>query len=96
MADLITVEVAYALAEQQTLLSLDVPVGTTAHRAIIMSGLLDKHPSIDLENQKIGIFSQIVPLCYVLKAKDRVEIYRPLLIDPKEVRRLRAKKQANS
>lgn len=93
MSNKIVVEVAYALENEQTLLSLEVDEGATAQDAIIQSGLLEKYPDIDLEKQKIGIFSHLVPLDTPLKKNDRVEIYRPLLIDPKEIRRLRAKKQ---
>ncbi|MGK0673672.1 MAG: RnfH family protein [Halothiobacillaceae bacterium] len=87
---MIPIEVAYALPEQQTLLRLDVPEGTTAEEAIRRSGILDKHPEIDLGVNKIGIFARLVPGSRVLRAGDRVEIYRPLLADPKAVRKQRA------
>lgn len=86
----IMVEVAYALPEQQSLLSLTVSVGTTAEQAIELSGLLRQHPDIDLQTSKIGIFSKPCELDTVLRAKDRVEIYRPLIADPKAVRKQRA------
>lgn len=87
---LIEIEVAYALPEKQTLLKLKVPEGTLAQAAIEQSGILDIHPEVDLAAQKIGIFSKAIKLDTVLRARDRVEIYRPLIADPKAVRRQRA------
>jgi len=94
---MITVEVAYALPERQILYELSVSKGTTAMKAIGQSGVVDKFPEIDLATSKVGIFSQMLgakglagPEVYELKALDRVEIYRPLLLDPKEIRRRRA------
>jgi len=87
---MIPVEVAYALPERQTLLRLEVPDGTTAEEAIRRSGILERHPHIDLATNKIGIFAKPVPLSRVLRAGDRVEIYRPLIADPKAVRKQRA------
>ena len=84
------IEVAYAKPAQQTLLSLELPEGSTAEAAILASGMLDRHPEIDLQQHKIGIFGKLCKLDQRLKAGDRVEIYRPLLIDPKEARRNRA------
>lgn len=93
----ITVEVAYALPERQELKVLSVPLGTTALEAVRQSGILEIFPEIELENAQIGIFSQVLgskglagPADYELKSRDRVEIYRPLIADPKEVRRRRA------
>lgn len=90
MTDTITVEVAYAVPAKQTILSLDVPAGTTAIEAVRASGILTQFPEIDLASSKIGIFGKAVAPDTVLRAHDRVEIYRPLLADPKEVRRRRA------
>ncbi|MDZ7753722.1 MAG: RnfH family protein [Gammaproteobacteria bacterium] len=90
-ADTITVEVAYALPEQQWLLELQVPEGTTARQAVESSGLLEACPDLDLDNSRLGIFGKASKPDQVLRARDRVEIYRPLIADPKEVRRLRAK-----
>jgi len=92
---MIKVEVAYALPDEQTIIPLSVPEGTTAHTAIDLSGLLVTYPSIDLTLQKIGIFGRLITLETRLEEGDRVEIYRPLLVDPMEARRLRAKKQHN-
>ena len=86
----IRVEVAYALPNQQTLLSLDLPVGSSVEFAIQQSGLLNRFPEIDLAQNKVGVFSKLVALNTLLRDRDRVEIYRPLMADPKEIRRQRA------
>lgn len=86
----IKVEVVYALPHEQTLLKLDVPPSATIADAIKLSGLLEKHPEIDLEKGKFGLFGKLSKTDTVLREKDRIEIYRPLLADPKEVRRKRA------
>lgn len=86
----IKVEVAYALAHEQALLNVEVPPGTTLADAIKASGMLEKHPEIDLASNKVGIFGKLSKLDAVLRDRDRVEIYRPLIADPKEVRRKRA------
>lgn len=90
MSDKINVEVVYALSGEQTLLKLDVPVGTTAEQAVQASGVLAKHPEIDMAASKLGIYGKLVKADVVLRDRDRVEIYRPLIADPKEVRRKRA------
>ena len=84
------IEVAYASPQRQAILALTVPVGCTAEQAIRTSGILEQFPEIDLSKHPIGIFSRKVPLSQVLSAGDRVEIYRPLQIDPKAARRRRA------
>ncbi|TAJ76967.1 MAG: RnfH family protein [Gallionellaceae bacterium] len=86
----IKIEVVYALPREQTLLKLDVPQSSTIADAIKLSGLLEKHPEIDLEKGKFGLFGKLSKTDTVLREKDRIEIYRPLLADPKEVRRKRA------
>jgi uncharacterized protein len=86
----ITVEVAYARPEAQLILSLEVPVGTTVLEAVRLSGIVERFPEIDPAGAKLGIFGKLTRGDTVLKAKDRVEIYRPLIADPKEVRRQRA------
>jgi len=86
----ITVEVAYAKPDVQTIIPLSVPQGTTAEEAVVQSGILESYPEIDLDKTKIGIFSKICKRDAVLREKDRVEIYRPLIADPKEMRKLRA------
>ncbi|MCB1709942.1 MAG: RnfH family protein [Halioglobus sp.] len=88
--DRIRVEVAYALPDKQAILALEVPAGTTVLAAAQQSGIADKFDTIDLENDKFGIFGNLVAPGQVLKEGDRVEIYRPLIADPKEVRKARA------
>lgn len=90
MSENIHVEIAYALPQQQSLLVKQFAPGITAEQAIRDSGLLDKYPEIDLGKNKIGIFGKLAKLDTVLRDKDRVEIYRPLIADPKEVRKKRA------
>jgi len=87
---MINVEVAYALENKQALLELQVIEGTTALQAAQQSGITGKFEGIDLENSKLGIFSKVVAPSQVLRDGDRVEIYRPLIADPKEVRKARA------
>lgn len=88
----ITVEVAYARPDRQEIVPLEVPEGTTAWEAVQQSGIVDFFPEIDLETQEMGIFSKVLrePRHHVLKEGDRVEIYRPLKIDPKQARANRA------
>lgn len=89
-AERIRVEVAYALPEEQVIIPLEVATGTTAQQAIERSGILQQFMDIDLKANKVGVFGKLVKLDTVLRANDRVEIYRPLIADPKEVRRQRA------
>ncbi|MFC4161616.1 RnfH family protein [Chitinimonas lacunae] len=89
MSDQFKVEVAYATPRAQRLISLQVEAGCTAESAIRRSGLLEEFPEIDLAVNKVGIFSRACKLDTVLRPNDRVEIYRPLIADPKEVRRRR-------
>ncbi len=86
------VKVVYALPDHQIVLRLQVAAGTTLEQAIRASGLLARCPEIDLTVQKAGIFGQLKPLHTPLYPNDRVEIYRPLLIDPKAARHQRVKK----
>jgi hypothetical protein len=91
MSNSINVEVCYALKDRQEIVHLKMPEGCTVQRAIDASGLLQKHPEIDLAKlNKLGVFAKLVKADTVLRDKDRVEIYRPLIADPKEVRRKRA------
>lgn len=87
---MINVEVAYALPDVQMLVPLSVEEGATVETAIRQSGLLAKFPEIDLATAKVGIWNKASELTATLREKDRVEIYRPLIADPKEVRRKRA------
>ena len=86
----ILVEVAYALPDQQVILPVKLSIGATAETAIQQSGVLAKFPEINLAENKIGLFGKLTQLDTMLRDKDRVEIYRPLIADPKEVRRQRA------
>ena len=86
----IKVEVIYALPHEQILFDVQVPQGTTLAVAIKESGILEKYPEIDLATNKVGIFSKLSKLDVALRDKDRIEIYRSLIADPKEVRRKRA------
>ncbi len=90
MSDRINIEVVYALPGEQTLLEQQVASGTTVAEAIDACGILKKFPDIDLSKNKLGIFGKLTKADAVLRDKDRIEIYRPLIADPKEVRRRRA------
>jgi putative ubiquitin-RnfH superfamily antitoxin RatB of RatAB toxin-antitoxin module len=101
--DLITVEVAYALPHKQKIIALLVAPGTTALQAVERSGIVKYFPEIDMVNLKLGIFGQSLgskglqsASSHILHAGDRVEIYRPLISDPKEARRKRAEKAAEA
>ena len=89
--DLLEVEVVYARPEQQLLIQLKVPSGSTAREAIVLSNILNDAPGLDLETLAVGIFARRVTLDYILKTGDRVEIYRSLTMSPVEARRWRAK-----
>ncbi len=96
MAQMISVEVAYATPEKQRIIALEVEEGCSVYEAAELSGICDVFPEIDLAEAKMGIFGKAVrsPKEEVLKAADRVEIYRPLIIDPKVARANRAAKAA--
>jgi len=90
MAEMLKVEVCYALPDKQVLIPVSLPTGATLQQAIEASGLLEKHPEIDIKKNKFGIYAKLSKLDTVLRDRDRVEIYRPLIADPKEVRKQRA------
>lgn len=90
MSQDLMVEVAYALPTKQIIIPVKVNDGVTAEAAIVASGVLKQFPEIDLGINKIGIFGKLTKLDAPLRHLDRVEIYRPLIADPKEVRRQRA------
>lgn len=90
MAEMLRVEVCYALADKQELVTVTLPEGATLQQALEASGLLAKHPEIDLKKNKFGIYAKLSKLDSLLRDRDRVEIYRPLIADPKEVRKQRA------
>jgi uncharacterized protein len=88
----IKVEVAYATPTQQHVLCVEVKAESTIAEAIAQSGILTLFKEIDLTQTKVGVFSQPRVLSDQVKAGERIEIYRPLRIDPKDARRLKAKK----
>lgn len=90
MSASIRVQVIYALPERQDLVTIELPEGATAVQAVEASGLPQKYPDIDLARNKLGVFAKLVKPDQVLRDRDRVEIYRALIADPKEVRRQRA------
>lgn len=92
MAETIKVEVAYALPHEQALIAIDVPVGTTMFEAAQKSHIAERFPEIDLESADMGVFGKVErrPKERELQDGERVEIYRPLIADPKEVRKRRA------
>jgi putative ubiquitin-RnfH superfamily antitoxin RatB of RatAB toxin-antitoxin module len=94
----IEVEVVYAAVDRQVLLSVTVPTGATVRAALLKSGFGQAFPELDLANCPVGIFGKVIvdPDTRLVQAGDRIEIYRPLLADPKEVRRLRATKAAEA
>ncbi|EGE4660703.1 RnfH family protein [Salmonella bongori serovar 48:i:- str. 94-0708] len=94
MPDKLEVEVAYALPERQYLQRVMLEEGATVEEAIRASGLLELRSDIDLAKNKVGIYSRPVKLADTVQDGDRVEIYRPLIADPKVLRRQRAEKSA--
>jgi putative ubiquitin-RnfH superfamily antitoxin RatB of RatAB toxin-antitoxin module len=86
----IIVEVSYATAAKQIIMTVEVDEGSTVEQAIQLSGILKEFPEIDLKVNKVGIFSKLCKLDKELEHKDRVEIYRKLIADPKAVRKQRA------
>jgi hypothetical protein len=89
-AETIPVEVTYALPDRQVILALEVAADATVATVIEQSGILSQFPEIDLEKNKVGVFGKLGKLTDTLHPGDRVEIYRPLIADPKEVRKQRA------
>lgn len=90
MTEEIGIEVVYAVRQKQEIISLKVPEGTTVRQAIEACGVLIKYPEIDLSKNKLGVFAKLTKPDAPLRDKDRIEIYRPLIADPKEVRKQRA------
>jgi len=87
------VEVIYATLSEQKIIKLEVEEGSSILEVIHKSGLLEEYPEIDLSKNKVGIYNQVKRPDEIVKQNDRIEIYRPLLVDPKEARRKRADKQ---
>ncbi|PKF80884.1 RnfH family protein [Vibrio sp. vnigr-6D03] len=99
LPNMIHVEVVYALPQEQRVITLAVEAEMTVQEIIEQSGVLEIYPEIDLAKNKVGIFSRNIKLNSTVLDRDRIEIYRPLLADPKEIRRKRAeqaKKQAEA
>ena len=90
MPNTILIEVAYALPQKQLIIPVKVKPGITAKEVIELSGIMKKFPEIDLNKNQIGIFGKLTQLDHVMRERDRIEIYRPLIADPKEIRRQRA------
>lgn len=91
MADTkLSVEVVYALPDEQTLLSVIVEEGATVKDVILQSSILQEYPELDIESLSVGLFGKATKMTQVVREKDRVEIYRPLIADPKEVRKRKA------
>lgn len=91
MADVLTIEVVYALPQQQELIAVQLPRGSTLAQAVVQSGLLAQYPELSLERTAVGIFGRQCAADTVLEDGDRVELYRPLQVDPKARRRRRAR-----
>jgi len=87
------IEVVYATPEQQDLVAVSLPAPLTARQAVQASGLLQRHPEIELETATLGVFGEVVAHGHALAEGDRVEIYRPLRIDPREARRQLARQR---
>ncbi|ETS33430.1 MULTISPECIES: RnfH family protein [Photorhabdus] len=92
----INIEVVYALPDRQYLRTVKLSQGANVEQAIVASGLLTLRNDIDLQKNKVGIYSRPAKLTDILEEGDRVEIYRPLLADPKEMRRKRAERAKNN
>lgn len=90
MPESIHVEVVYPLPRKQEIFAVTLPAGATLRQAIEACGVLQKYPEIDLAKNKFGVFAKLAKLDASLRDHDRVEIYRPLIADPKEVRKQRA------
>jgi hypothetical protein len=88
----ITIEVVYGVSHKQRILTLLVDEGTQVEQAIIESGIIKLFPEIDLKVNKVGIWNRTVKLSEPLSDLDRIEVYRPLIADPKDVRKRRAEK----
>lgn len=90
---MLEIEVVYGLPDKQVLEKMNVQNGCTAREAVCQSGLDEIFSELDLQTAPLGIFGKSVKDETLLRDKDRIEIYRPLLIDPKEARRKRVQNQ---
>lgn len=91
-----TIEVVYPLPKEQKIFFAEMQLGQTIQQAIEQSGILQHYPEIDLSQNAIGVFGKRKALSDEIKPQDRIEIYRPLEIDPKQARLIRAKKKDNT
>jgi putative ubiquitin-RnfH superfamily antitoxin RatB of RatAB toxin-antitoxin module len=91
--DKLNIELIYPLPSEQELICIAVELGTNVEQAIMQSNILNKYPEIDLSINKVGIFSKVTKLTEILREGDRIEIYRPLIADPKVTRMKKALKQ---
>ncbi|OOV98130.1 RnfH family protein [Pseudomonas sp. MF4836] len=98
LESIIEIEVVYAAVDRQVLLKVSLPAGSTLRAGLMASGIAAQFPELDVQSCPVGIFGKVIadPDRHVLQAGERIEIYRPLLADPKEVRRLRAAKAAQA
>lgn len=92
---MVNIEIAYGTADKQLLQQMQVEEGTTAREAVIRSRIAEEFPDADVRHAPLGIFGKQVKDDTVLRDKDRIEVYRPLLIDPKEARRRRVQEKQN-
>jgi len=95
-SETIRVEVAVAWPELQVLIPMDLPSGATVAEAIERSGVRERFPELEIRDDRVGVFAEKRGLADSLRDGDRVEIYRPLKIDPRTARRLKASKSSNS
>ena len=96
MTEVVEIEIVYATRAKQKLLTLEVPAGTSAIEAIERSGLKKDFPAMEVDVNALGVFGRKVAADYLMQPGDRLEIYRRLKVDPKEIRRQRAKKQGST
>jgi putative ubiquitin-RnfH superfamily antitoxin RatB of RatAB toxin-antitoxin module len=87
MAELLKIEVVFATPQRQRLMMLEVEAGTSVEEAIVLSGIAAKFDAENLADLPVGVWGREVSRDYLLKNGDRVEIYRSLLIEPREARR---------
>ena len=92
VANKFDIEVVYGTPKRQEIINLEVDENTTIEQAIMASGIIEEFPEIDLTVNNVGIWNRAAKLKDIVKDLDRIEIYRPLLADPKEVRKRRAEK----
>ncbi len=87
---MINIEVAYARPDEQIILELEIEKDSTVEKILQASGIFERYPEIDAEKAKVGIFGKLTKRTVIPKVGDRIEIYRPLIADPKAVRKKRA------